>query len=196
VVGGGHNGLVAAGYLAKAGRSVAVLEKREVLGGAAVTEEIVPGFKFSRASYLLSLLRPQIVKDLDLKSHGLKVYLRNPNAFAPLLDSDQYLLLGTDAEENRRQIAKFSQRDAERYDVYEQWMEKIADAITPLLDSSPVNFHQLFSGSLHERLGSLKSLRSILRMGSHMKDEMAAFYELMSAPASKISSSYSTAFSE
>ena len=175
VVGGGHNGLVAvsygpdcgcslcpilthvlakilqAGYLAKAGRSVAVLERRRVLGGAAVTEEIVPGiygitivsvsrvyviclgFRFSRASYLLSLLRPQIVKDLELKvalflpllcracrllcaisqKHGLKVYLRDPNAFAPVLGSEQYLLLGSDPEQNRRQIAKFSQRDAE-----------------------------------------------------------------------------------
>ena len=73
VVGGGHNGLVAAGYLARHGVKTAVLERRHVLGGAAVTEEIVPGYKFSRASYVLSLLRPQIFADLELKKHGLKV---------------------------------------------------------------------------------------------------------------------------
>lgn len=73
VVGGGHNGLVAAGYLSRLGVKTAVLERRHVLGGAAVTEEIVPGYKFSRASYVLSLLRPQIFTDLELKKHGLKV---------------------------------------------------------------------------------------------------------------------------
>ena len=99
--------------MAKAGKSVAVFERRPVLGGAAVTEEIIPGFKFSRASYLLSLLRPQIVKDLELKRHGLKVYLRHPDSYTPCLHSKQSLLLGSNMEENRRQIAKFSTRDAE-----------------------------------------------------------------------------------
>ena len=99
--------------MAKAGKSVAVFERRPVLGGAAVTEEIVPGFKFSRASYLLSLLRPQIVRDLELKRHGLKVYLRNPDSYTPCLHSKQSLLLGSNMDENRRQIAKFSMRDAE-----------------------------------------------------------------------------------
>ena len=90
-----------------------MFERRPVLGGAAVTEEIVPGFKFSRASYLLSLLRPQIVKDLELKRHGLKVHLRNPDSYTPCLRSGKSLLLGRDMEENRRQIAKFSSHDAE-----------------------------------------------------------------------------------
>ncbi len=110
VVGGGHNGLVAAAYLAKSGKSVCVLEKRDVVGGAAVTEEIVPGttvtrlpngdslsldstgYKFSRASYVLSLLRPQIFKDLELKKHGLTVYLRKPSSYTPLKEEYQVRL--------------------------------------------------------------------------------------------------------
>ena len=109
----GFSLLFQAAYLAKAGKSVAVFERRPVLGGAAVTEEIIPGFKFSRASYLLSLLRPQIVRDLELKRHGLKVYLRNPDSYTPCRDSKQSLLLGRDMHDNRRQIAQFSTRDAE-----------------------------------------------------------------------------------
>ena len=85
VVGGGHNGMVSAAYLAKAGKKVAVLEKRHLVGGASVTEEIVKGFKFSRASYVISLLRPQVINDLELKKHGLKLHLRNPNSFTPIL---------------------------------------------------------------------------------------------------------------
>ena len=84
VVGGGHNGLVSAAYLAKAGKKVACFEKRHVVGGAAVTEEIVPGYKFSRASYVISLLRPQVINDLELKKYGLKLHLRNPNSFTPI----------------------------------------------------------------------------------------------------------------
>lgn len=121
-----------AAYLAKAGKSVAVFERRHILGGAAVTEEIITGFKFSRASYLISLLRPQIVKELELKvplllsldsslillnvillqKHGLKIYLRNPNSFTPLLGTDKYLLLGSDEKENKKEVAKFSSKDA------------------------------------------------------------------------------------
>ena len=86
VIGGGHNGLISAAYLAKANKSVAVLERRHLVGGAAVTEEIIPGYKFSRASYVLSLLRPQIIEELELKKHGLKVHLRNPNSFTGWLD--------------------------------------------------------------------------------------------------------------
>lgn len=106
-----------------------MFERRPVLGGAAVTEEIVPGFKFSRASYLLSLLRPAVFKDLELKvkislflaknifclfqKHGLKFYVRDPNSFTPIIGSNQSLLLGRDHEENRKEIAKFSVKDAE-----------------------------------------------------------------------------------
>nr|XP_054766212.1 pyridine nucleotide-disulfide oxidoreductase domain-containing protein 2-like [Lytechinus pictus] len=86
IIGAGHNGLVASAYLQKAGLKTLVLERRHVIGGAAVTEEIVPGYKFSRCSYVLSLLRPIIVEDLELKKHGLKVHLRSDHAFTPLLE--------------------------------------------------------------------------------------------------------------
>jgi phytoene dehydrogenase-like protein len=127
------------------------------------------------------------VKDLELKKHGLKVYLRDPNAFAPVLGSEQYLLLGSDPEQNRRQIAKFSQRDAEKYEAYEEWMGEIADAVTPLLDNSPINFHNLFCGNVIERLRALKSIGSLIKISSKLKDETGALFELLSAPATKMS---------
>ncbi|XP_064382935.1 pyridine nucleotide-disulfide oxidoreductase domain-containing protein 2-like [Halichondria panicea] len=186
VVGGGHNGLVAAAYLAKAGKQVVVVERRHLLGGAAVTEEIVPGFKFSRASYLVSLLRPQIVKDLELKKHGLKVYLRNPNSFTPLRGTDQSLLLGNDMRENEKQIAQFSVRDAEAYSRYEQWMNEIAEAVDPLLDTAPVNIDRLRNGTTQEIFFEIKNITALLKMGGYLGRELPAFYELITAPASKI----------
>ncbi|KAL6952073.1 hypothetical protein U1Q18_040929 [Sarracenia purpurea var. burkii] len=108
VIGGGHNGLTAAAYLARSGLSVAVLERRHVIGGAAVTEELIPGFKFSRCSYLQSLLRPSIIR------HGLKLLKRSPSSFTPCLDG-RYLLLGPDKDLNYSEISKFSKRDAEAY---------------------------------------------------------------------------------
>ncbi|XP_064125547.1 pyridine nucleotide-disulfide oxidoreductase domain-containing protein 2 isoform X7 [Loxodonta africana] len=119
VIGAGHNGLVAAAYLQRLGVNTVVFERRHVIGGAAVTEEIIPGFKFSRASYLLSLLRPQIYTDLELKKHGLKLHLRNPHSFTPMWEEGtegkvpRSLLLGTDMAENQKQIAQFSQKDAQ-----------------------------------------------------------------------------------
>ncbi|XP_019473270.1 pyridine nucleotide-disulfide oxidoreductase domain-containing protein 2 isoform X8 [Meleagris gallopavo] len=140
VIGAGHNGLVAAAYLQQAGLRTAVLEKRHVLGGAAVTEEIVPGtpralhppahylpcarlttpcspgFKFSRASYLLSLLRPQIYAELELQRHGLKVLPRDPYSFTPLLEDrspPRSLLMGHNMAQTQQQIAQFSQKDAQ-----------------------------------------------------------------------------------
>ncbi|KAE8693275.1 AP-3 complex subunit sigma [Hibiscus syriacus] len=112
VIGGGHNGLTAAAYLARGGLSVAVLERRHVIGGAAVTEELIPGFKFSRCSYLQSLLRPSVISELDLARHGLKLLKRNPSSFTPCLDG-RYLLLGPNKELNHSEISKFSKRDAD-----------------------------------------------------------------------------------
>ena len=136
IVGGGHNGLTAAAYLSGKGLSVCVLERRHVLGGAAVTEELYPGFKYSRCSYLFSLFRPQIVTDLQLKRHGLKFHFRDPSSFTPLLDG-RYLMMGPDMAFTQREIGKFSSRDAEAYPRYEQQLSKLVSFFEPLLDAPP-----------------------------------------------------------
>src|SRR3954471_9683819 len=109
IVGAGHNGLVHAAYLDRAGRRVLVLERRHVVGGACVTEEVFPGFKVSTAAYVNSLFRKEITRDLRLADYGFAVLERNPSSFTPFPDR-RYLLLGPDAGLNRREIAKFSER--------------------------------------------------------------------------------------
>src|SRR5947207_3970548 len=118
VIGAGHNGLVTACYLARAGYSVLVLERRYVVGGACVTEEIFPGFKVSTAAYVNSLFRKEIIRDLKLADHGFEVLERSPSSFSPFPDG-RYLLLGPDAAMTHREIAKFSPGDAEAYPKYE-----------------------------------------------------------------------------
>jgi phytoene dehydrogenase-like protein len=138
VIGAGHNGLVAAAYLARAGRQVLVLERREMVGGACVTEELWPGFKVSTGAYVNSLLRPEIIRDLDLKRHGFEMLPRNPSSFTPFPDG-RYLLLGPDPELNRREISKFSVRDAEALPRYERMLERVARFIEPTLLQLPPN---------------------------------------------------------
>ncbi len=132
VIGGGHNGLVAAAYLAKAGKSVCVLERRHVLGGCAVTEALWPGYRVSTAAYVISLFLPEIMHELRLKHHGLKILPRNPSSFTPMLDG-RHLLMGPDAAENHRQISKFSRRDADQYPRYQALLERVADVLEPVL---------------------------------------------------------------
>jgi phytoene dehydrogenase-like protein len=136
IVGGGHNGLVTAAYLARAGRKVLVLERREVLGGACVTEEVWPGFKVSTAAYVNSLLRPEIIRDLELKRHGFELLPRNPSSFTPFPDG-RSLLLGPDKELTHREVSKFSPRDADALPKYEAWLERVADFIEPTLMQTP-----------------------------------------------------------
>ncbi|MCZ6816708.1 MAG: FAD-dependent oxidoreductase, partial [Planctomycetota bacterium] len=113
IVGGGHNGLVCAAYLAKAGRRVLVLERRHVLGGAAVTEELYPGFKFSVCSYVVSLFRPHIIRELELARHGMEL-IPLECSFLPLPNGDS-LCRWADPHRTRREIARFSAKDAEVY---------------------------------------------------------------------------------
>jgi phytoene dehydrogenase-like protein len=134
VIGGGHNGLTAAAYLARAGRKVLVLERRHVLGGAAVTEEVFPGFRFSVASYVVSLLRPEIVRELDLPRHGLEI-LPLDGTFTPL--EDGYLWRRNDHAATMRELRRWSRRDAEAYEGYGQLMAEMARFVKPILSIVP-----------------------------------------------------------
>ena len=138
IVGAGHNGLVTACYLARAGRRVLVLERREIVGGACVTEETFPGFKVSTAAYVNSLFHKDIVRDLRLADHGYQVLARNPSSFTPFPDG-RSLMMGADADLTRREIAKFSRRDAEQYPKYEAMLERVAEVIEPTLTMTPPN---------------------------------------------------------
>jgi phytoene dehydrogenase-like protein len=136
IIGAGHNGLVTAAYLAKAGQSVLVLERRDVLGGCCITEEVWPGFKVSSAAYVNSLLRPEIIKELDLKSHGFEMLPRSPSSFTPYLDG-RYLMMGPDKDLTHKEIAKFSRADADAYPKYEAMLTRVADFLEPLLIKTP-----------------------------------------------------------
>ena len=131
VIGGGHNGLVHAAYLARAGKKVVVCERRHVLGGAAVTEEVFPGFKFSVASYVVSLLRPEIIRELDLPRHGMEI-LPLDGTFTPLLNGD-YLWRVNDHAKTRMEIARHSRLDADAYDEYGKAMVEMGRFVKPIL---------------------------------------------------------------
>src|SRR5207342_1357414 len=135
VIGGGHNGLTTAAYLARAGRKVLVLERRHVLGGAAVTEEVFSGFKFSVCSYVVSLLRPEIIRELDLPRHGLEI-LPLDGTFTPMPSGD-YLWRMNDHARTRREIARHSRTDAEAYDEYALAMVEMARFVKPILEMTP-----------------------------------------------------------
>jgi phytoene dehydrogenase-like protein len=138
VVGAGHNGLVTAAYLARAGWRVLVLERRGVIGGASVTEEVFPGYRVSTAAYLVSLLQEKVVRDLELRRFGYRVFPKEPAYFAPYPDG-RYLFMYQDERRTCDEIAKFSVRDAERYPAYNAFIERVAQFIEPLLLEAPPN---------------------------------------------------------
>jgi len=154
IIGGGHNGLVCAAYLARAGRKVLVLERRERVGGAATTEEVFPGFRFSVFSYVVSLLRPEIIRELDLPRHGLHI-LPLESTITPLSNGD-YLGQWNDHDQNRRELARHSLRDAEAYDEFGLMLHQMARAMKPLLAMAPPDPTSLAPGNLlgMARLGS------------------------------------------
>src|SRR5688572_26923707 len=159
VIGGGHNGLTCAAYLARAGRKVLVLERRHVLGGAAVTEEIFPGFKFSVASYVVSLLRPEIIRDLDLPRHGMEL-LPLDGTLTPMPNGD-YLWRVNDHYKSRREIARHSRLDAEAYDEYGKAMVEMGRFAKPILGMLPPDPTSLDPRGLLELLSIGKRFREM-----------------------------------
>jgi phytoene dehydrogenase-like protein len=153
VIGGGHNGLVHAAYLARAGKKVLVLERRHLIGGAAVTEEVIPGFKFSVCSYVVSLLRPEIIRDLDLPRHGLEI-LPLDGTFTPMLNGD-HLWRVNDHAKTRRELARHSKLDAEAYDEYGKAMADMGRFVKPILAMTPPDPTRL----------NLKGLQDLLFLG-------------------------------
>ncbi|KAI4874260.1 hypothetical protein NFI96_028434, partial [Prochilodus magdalenae] len=149
-------------------------------------------FRFSRASYLLSLLRPHIYEDLELKKHGLKVYMREHYAFTPLLEKGvggkppRSLLLGTDLAKNQQEIGKFSEKDAKVFPDYLAHLEKLACAIHPLLDAPPVDIPGMTQGSLRKRIVAMKSLKPVVKSGLKLGQNIPDFYELVTAPIMKV----------
>lgn len=138
IIGGGHNGLVTAGYLARNGLSVIVLERRSVVGGAAVTEAFHPGFRNSLASYTVSLLNPQVIHDLDLPSHGLQLVERRLTNFLPLPDG-RSLSLGSDPIANQHEFSKFSATDGGQYTAYQNMLDGVVAELRQLVDKTPPN---------------------------------------------------------
>ncbi len=175
VIGGGHNGLVNAAYLARAGKRVLVLEKRHLVGGAAVTEEIFPGFKFSVFSYVVSLLRPEIIRDLDLPRHGLEI-LPLESTLTPLPNGD-YLALWGDHDKTRRELYRHSPKDAEAYDEFGRLMHHMAMAVKPILNMAPPD-----PASLNP-----KELLGLARLGKHFRglggEKFYALFKLMTMSA-------------
>ncbi len=142
IIGAGHNGLVAANYLAKAGLRVAVLERSDRVGGACVTDEIAPGFHVSAAAYVSGLFRPQIIEDLELAKFGLRQIAFDPQAFCPFPDG-RYLLLWSDIDRTCKEIARFSKKDAEAYRDYEAFWASFYELIEPVLLTPPAHFADL-----------------------------------------------------
>ena len=170
IVGGGHNGLVCAAYLAAAGLKVTVLERRAVVGGAAVTEEFHPGFRNSVAAYTVSLLNPKIIRDLDLPRHGLRIVERKLANFLPL-DESTYLKVG--AGQTAREVAKFSPRDAERLSAYGERLDVIADVLRDLVLQTPPN---VTAGgwlqALPEMLRGARQAKRIAKLDLPMRREL------------------------
>jgi phytoene dehydrogenase-like protein len=165
VIGGGHNGLTAAAYLARAGRKVLVLERRHVLGGAAVTEEVFPGFKFSVCSYVVSLLRPEIIRELDLPRHGLEI-LPLDGTFTPMPDGN-YLWRMNDHARTRREIGRHSRLDAEAYDEYGKAMVEMGRFVKPILTMLPPDPTSLHPRDLRKLLFLVERFRGLRRQDQY-----------------------------
>lgn len=162
VVGGGHNGLAAAAYLARGGLRTLVLERRQVLGGACVTEELWPGYRISRGAYVAGLLRPALIRELGLGGRGLRLLPRDPASFTPLPDG-RALVMGRDLRATCESIRQFSSGDAARYPGYEAMLDRAARVIDPLLDAPPLDPSRPRARDLPPLLRALPALWRVRR---------------------------------
>jgi phytoene dehydrogenase-like protein len=183
IIGGGHNGLISAAYLARAGMTTVVLEKRHVLGGAAVTEELYPGFRFSVFSYVVSLLRPEIIRELQLPRHGLHI-LPLDGTFTPLRPGDgpaagggDYLWRVNDHGRTVRELRRWSKPDAEAYEEYGQLMVEMARFIKPILAITPPDLTSLDPRPLMPLAGLARAFQQL------PERQQAVFIQLMTMSA-------------
>ncbi|WP_069801266.1 phytoene desaturase family protein [Thermogemmatispora onikobensis] len=171
IIGAGHNGLVAAGYLARAGKRVLVLEQRDRVGGACTLEEPFPGFSVSPCAYVVSLLRPEIIRDLELARYGFEAYVKDPQMFVPFLDGS-YLFIRASSEQTAEGIRRFSLRDAAAYPRFLRFFERASDLLTPLLLEEPPTLAELaarFRGEDEEIFSRL--------MFGNLYDLLAEYFE-------------------
>lgn len=175
IIGGGHNGLITSAYLARKGLKVLVLERRHLVGGASVTEEVWPGYKVSTAAYVITLLRREIVRDLELKRRGLTIYPQDPPYFQPYPDG-RTLMIWNDYAKTRQEIAKFSRRDADVFEEYERTLNRLAEFVEPLLLTTPPN-------PTSSKIRDLMSLLRMARLARGLKNDLYSEIDIMVSSA-------------
>jgi phytoene dehydrogenase-like protein len=177
IVGAGHNGLICANYLAQAGKKVLVLEKRHTVGGCAVTEELVDGYKLSRCSYVLALFRNKIIEELFPNFHNeVKLYKRNPKGLTPTTEEGKYLLRRSERDLLKKDIAKFSTRDIEGIDQLDNFLERMVKIVDPLLDMQPPQGFNLFDSNFRETMFHMLKHRNDLMEFYHFITSSADYY--------------------
>ncbi|MBI2608329.1 MAG: NAD(P)/FAD-dependent oxidoreductase [Deltaproteobacteria bacterium] len=168
IIGAGHNGLITAAYLGKAGKKVLLLEKRPVIGGSCVTEEVIPGFKISTTSYVCSLLRPEVIHDLELKKFGFKLLLRDPSSLS-LFPDGKYFYFWRDPKKTHQEIAKLSEKDARNWAHYHEDLEQIASIVEPMM----------IKPALDPQTKKIKELFEMAKLGLRVRKEDKALSNLL-----------------
>ncbi len=185
IVGGGHNGLVCGAYLAKAGKKVCVVERRDVLGGAACTQELWPNFQVSPCAYVISLFQRQIVNDLNLKEHGLRILPRLPSSFTPDLNGPGITLGVALPNTDRKEITQYNKEDAKAYDEYTDTLTRIAEKLEPIIVQPAPN---LFSKNLNffRKIRELWRARGLMKRMQALGDDLPEAIELLTGDAATI----------